>query len=219
LVAETEDLTVVCTHRRDVAMYNDEAVLRRFGDGAISLGVHATDGGNTHLANDPAWQAFLAKKDFHEIPSVALGCRVMFTTNYYMAKGAANGTTGTVIGLLGAGSTPARTEQQLKFVVVRLDDEAETIIKVSRVKKDNSYPGGHGKMVKSTFPLTLAYASTAHKCQGVTIRNKCLLHVREAFCPGMLYVMLSRVTCRDNLFLARRLTPADFHPIPQTYLI
>ena len=65
---------------------------------------------------------------------------------------------------------------------------------------------------KKTFPFILAYAMTAHRCQGATFASHVIVHVRDAFCPGLLYVMLSRVTNRRFLSIVTPLTPADFTP-------
>jgi len=48
--------------------------------------------------------------------------------------------------------------------------------------------------------------------QGMTTSTRAILDVRESFAPGMLFVMLSRVTHRDKLLLLllRGLTAADF---------
>lgn len=65
---------------------------------------------------------------------------------------------------------------------------------------------------KATFPVMLGYAMTAHRAQGATLTGTTILHVREAFAPGIVYVMLSRVTTRDNLYILGSLKPEDFVP-------
>ena len=102
-------------------------------------------------------------------------------------------------------------------LVVKLNDDGK-LINVTKTKVDHMTIG-RSTFSKRTFPLTLSYAVTAHKVQGCTIRGQCLLHVKHAFCPGMLYVMLSRVTTRENLFITRRLTTDDFQPVPEEFLV
>lgn len=48
------------------------------------------------------------------------------------------------------------------------------------------------------FPLTLAWAITIHKSQGLTF-DKVTIHTKGAFCPGQLYVALSRCTSMDGI--------------------
>ncbi len=47
--------------------------------------------------------------------------------------------------------------------------------------------------------MQLAYAITGHKSQGATLTGPTIVHMQSAFTPGLLYVMLSRVTNRDKL--------------------
>jgi hypothetical protein len=68
---------------------------------------------------------------------------------------------------------------------------------------------------KSTFPLCLAYAITAHKAQGLTRDAPTVLHVRSGFELGLVYVMLSRVTKREHLRIVGRLRPEDCRPMPR----
>lgn len=48
------------------------------------------------------------------------------------------------------------------------------------------------------FPLTLAWAITIHKSQGLTF-DKIVLHTRRIFAPGQLYVALSRCTSMKGI--------------------
>jgi ATP-dependent exoDNAse (exonuclease V) alpha subunit len=44
---------------------------------------------------------------------------------------------------------------------------------------------------KASFPIVLAYAITGHKSQGATIATNVLIDIRNAFSPGLTYVMSS----------------------------
>jgi ATP-dependent DNA helicase PIF1 len=69
-----------------------------------------------------------------------------------------------------------------------------------------------GYYYKATLLITLAYAIIGHKSQGTTINSKVIIDIKEAFTPGLTYVMLSRVTNRKNLKIIGNLTPNDFAP-------
>ena len=60
------------------------------------------------------------------------------------------------------------------------------------------------------FPLKLAYAATAHKIQGLTVKKpSCLvLNLNTCLEPAMVYVMLSRVQSISQLFILNSL-PTD----------
>ena len=48
------------------------------------------------------------------------------------------------------------------------------------------------------YPLALAWAITVHKSQGLTF-DKITIHTRNVFCPGQLYVALSRCTSMEGI--------------------
>ena len=60
----------------------------------------------------------------------------------------------------------------------------------------------------------LGFAMTGHKSQGDTLDHDTVIDMRDAFVPGLLYVMLSRVTERSKLkIVGDRLRPALFTPV------
>jgi hypothetical protein len=54
---------------------------------------------------------------------------------------------------------------------------------------------------------------TGHRSQGRTLRGRTIIHIHNSFCPGLAYVMISRVTNREQLRIFGKLTPQDFVPI------
>jgi ATP-dependent exoDNAse (exonuclease V) alpha subunit len=48
------------------------------------------------------------------------------------------------------------------------------------------------------FPVTLAWAITIHKSQGLTFDNV-IIHTQGIFAPGQLYVALSRCTSLEGI--------------------
>lgn len=63
------------------------------------------------------------------------------------------------------------------------------------------------------WPICACACLAGHRSQGATLRTKTIIDVTDAFTPGLLYVMLSRVTDRKHLHLVRRLTPDMFVPM------
>ena len=56
------------------------------------------------------------------------------------------------------------------------------------------------------FPVKLAFAATAHKIQGQTVKSprKVIVDIRSVFQPAMAYVMLSRVESIEQLYILEK---------------
>ena len=69
-------------------------------------------------------------------------------------------------------------------------DAPETIKRVSR--KINIFPGA--TLHRTQFPVSIAYAMTIHKAQGLSLNCVIADIGSKTIAPGMSYVCLSRVT-------------------------
>ena len=198
------DFLALCSHLEDVRAFNAAALSRLPGD-LIQLPLTGSGADEMQRPNPPPkLAAFMADPDFHKLPAVKVGARVIFTNNFDLKKGAANGASGTVLGV----ATTAKGSQQ---VVVKT--ETGHTVNVNRTLDERLFSRGI-ELDKSTFPLALGYAITGHKSQGATIDRPCVVVVRDAFAPGLVYTMLSRVTVRAHLRVVDTLRAQDCVPMP-----
>lgn len=118
------------------------------------------------------------------------GARVMTLVND-MTQGFYNGSMGTVVSI-----AP-------KKIGVMLDDGHEVSIEpYTWVDREYKVNGNEIKTIEkgscTQFPLTLGWAITIHKSQGLTF-DSVVIHCPYAFAPGMLYVALSRCTSMEGI--------------------
>ncbi len=118
---------------------------------------------------------------------LAIGSRVMLTTNLCPEKGLANGAFGTVKAILyKPGTKPAQLPEA---VIVQFDEfTGSSIIKEPRCVAITSITAdwyyGSESYSRQQLPLKLAWAITIHKSQGQTI-SKCVIDLGpEAFAKG-----------------------------------
>lgn len=149
----------------------------------------------THIINAQIIGKFNAKDATCDLElKLKKGARVMITKNDTVSQSYFNGTLGNVVEikpdyvqiLTDEGNivmvTPQVIESYKYDVSVKTEEgELKTIITKEVI----------GKCIQ--FPLTLAYAVTIHKSQGLTFDNVAL-HIKEIFQTGQLYTALSR--CR-----------------------
>lgn len=179
----------ICTHRATVDGINVEKL------GQPTHSSHVIIEGKFPESSVPC--------DFHL--KLRVGARVMTIVNNPQA-GYYNGSLGTVIGITS------------KEVTVKLDNgttvkvEQHTWINSQYVLEDNQIVKKDVGSCKQ-FPLTLAWAITIHKSQGLTF-DKIILHVSKTFCPGQLYVALSRCRTLEGIvsdaFITKRMIIPEY---------
>lgn len=121
---------------------------------------------------------------------LAVGAQVMMRCNKYMDSGIFNGSMGIVTGI------------ENNFISVLFVVNGKFMSKPIDVDRAefSSRVGKTAEIVMNQFPLTLAYASTIHKCQGLTL-DSVRVDASRCFEAGQLYVALSRVRKLEHLSL------------------
>ena len=156
---------------------------------------------------------FVNQTPFLNELKLKIGARVMLRYNVHTADRLTNGACGIVKGFeWSRGDKP-----EIKKVLVQFDDqkaglrrrnrECPEVTEISRVSfeyqlgKKHRHHAATAKVVQ--FPITLAWAITAHKCQGMTIKapTKLVADLDSCWAAGMAYVMLGRVQNINQLFL------------------
>eukprot|EP00919_Chromeraceae_sp_WS-2016_P015089 GHVR01035468.1.p1 GENE.GHVR01035468.1~~GHVR01035468.1.p1 ORF type:complete len:461 (+),score=35.46 GHVR01035468.1:69-1451(+) len=154
----------------------------------------------------------------HAVITLKTTAKVMLTQNLSTNHGLVNGASGYVVG-----SIPAFNEDDgLLFpsaIVVNFPSYAgpswdirnPTWLPIPPTSFSWSSPAGI-TFSRTQFPLTLCYAVTIHKCQGMTLHQAVLDIGTKEWASGLTYTAISRVTslhglmfdCEDSNSLSRR---------------
>ena len=92
----------------------------------------------------------------------------------------------------------------IKFhtIIVETLGETSKRFALPRIRFKVSLPFGKSfKIVRTQFPLRVAYCLTLNKSQSQTFDKSVVDVTHEPFCHGQLYVAVSRVRESDNIFL------------------
>lgn len=121
---------------------------------------------------------------------LAEGAQVMMRCNKYIDQGVCNGTMGIITSI---------DSNVISVLFVVKGKFMERPIDVDRFGF-SVRAGKTAEVIMTQFPLTLAWASTIHKCQGLTL-STAKVDAHRCFDFGQLYVALSRVRKLEHLSL------------------
>jgi len=126
---------------------------------------------------------------------VGINSRIMLKKNLNNGVDAlCNGALGTVKGF-----TFIENTNTVRSILIKLDN-LEKLEEINRVTLD--YEAIKDMYVaRSQFPITLAWALTIHKTQGLSLDSALIDIGKDIFEPGMAYVALSRVKKLENVYL------------------
>jgi RecA/RadA recombinase len=182
----------ICTHKKDVQNINETKL------GVPTHTFYAEVDGNFEINSAPCDRKLMLRTE----------ARVMTLVNDRRQQ-YCNGSLGNV------------KEITDKSIVIRLD--SGSTVNIGRCKwVTYEYKMENGKITAKEkgscvqFPITLAWAITIHKSQGLTF-DQVVIHTQGTFCPGQIYVALSRCRTLEGIasdsFIGRR------HIIPDSELI
>ena len=147
-----------------------------------------------------------------------VGAKVMLTSNIDTCDCLTNGALGEVVGFkfnkdilkqvyvhffnedCGRDTRKSFADLQTKF-------PGKNVLPINRIEVQYSLSkkgtGGNSNATAIQFPLRLAFASTAHKVQGLTVAkpNNLVVDLRTVRDPAQAYVILSRVQALSQLFI------------------
>ena len=147
----------------------------------------------------------------HGTLKLAVGARVMLTTNVDVSDGLVNGARGEVVHVV------TNSNSEVTGILVRFDNNRVGLKAMQTSQFRARFPHGvplpkhevvffakgkRGSEIKRLqFPLTLAWATTIHKVQGLTLDEIVVDMKGGKFSPGQAYVAFSRVKTLQGLHI------------------
>ena len=147
----------------------------------------------------------------HGTLKLAIGARIMLVANIDVSDGLVNGARGEVVHVV------TNTNHIVTSVLVKFDNQQVGIKAIQTSPYQASFPntvpiGKHevvfrakrkrgSEITRLQFPLTLAWATTIHKVQGLTLDEIVVDMKGGRFNPGQAYVAFSRVKTLQGLHI------------------
>ena len=146
----------------------------------------------------------------HGVLKLAIGARVMLTANVNVSDGLVNGARGEVVDII-------TTRENVTKVLVKFDNPEVGLVAIQSSPYRTAFPnavpiGKHevmffakqkrgSEITRLQFPLTLAWATTIHKVQGLTLDEIVVSMKGGRFSPGQAYVAFSRVKTLQGIHI------------------
>lgn len=170
--------TILFSHRNSVEDYNIKQLENLSGE----LHVFPT----VYSGNEKFLDAIKKSSPIPEVLQLKIGALVMIRKNDPMLS-YVNGSLGVITSI----ASEVLKIKLLSGITVKLETESF------------SYMNGEGEVmaVATNFPINLAWATTIHKSQGVTL-DAATMDLSRIFEAGQAYVALSRVKSADALYIS-----------------
>jgi hypothetical protein len=147
--------------------------------------------------------------NLHRYIPISINCRVMLLENLWTEAGAVNGSLGTVRDIVWpAGTTDPRLTMPAAILVdfdkyegpefIMDSETGRKLVLVMPATRD--WVRGNATCSRTQFPLTVAYAITIHKSQGIST-DQAVLNIsgRKDFALRLTYVAISRIRSLKGL--------------------
>ena len=147
----------------------------------------------------------------HSVLKLAIGARVMLTTNVNVSDGLVNGARGEVVHVV------TNNDNKVTTVLVKFDNDHVGLKAIQTSPYRSTYCNAvpiakyevvfcakarkGSEITRLQFPLTLAWATTIHKVQGLTLDEIVVDMKGSRFNPGQVYVAFSRVKTLQRLYI------------------
>ncbi|KAK3918910.1 ATP-dependent DNA helicase [Frankliniella fusca] len=133
---------------------------------------------------------------------ITIGARVMLRSNLWTEGGLVNGCVGYVVDIVYCAEID---EDSPAIIMVKFDSYYGPTLEngcVPIIRIVKSWTVNNIHCTRLQFPLTLAYAITVHKSQGLTL-SRAVLHFDSAeIMPGIFYVAMSRLRKKTDLMIS-----------------
>ena len=127
--------------------------------------------------------------------TIKIGAKVMLRRNIDVSRGLCNGAIGEILKFV----VHPSNKNKIAAILVKFDKGTSEIKRVKSEFFIHKFGNKNFKIQREQFPLSLAYAMTVHKAQGLTLKYAIVDCGKDLFDVGQGYVALSRCTSSENL--------------------